>query len=136
MNSTTQIHLTENITAPKKLEPIFSIYPANTNRNLNTTNFDELLLETVDSVFFMLGNSCKQAIYYHLSNSYSLKRENIAHNVAAFAGALEDIFGQGSLLLEAKIIQELHCKVRDIKYFPKQRELSFAAYLENLRSYM
>jgi hypothetical protein len=136
MNSTTHIQTVEIIPIVTNLEPISSICLASKKKKPNTPNFDELILETVDSTFSALGDSCKQAIYYHLENSYGLKREAIPRNVAAFAHALEDIFGQAAFLLEARILRALHGKVRNFKYFPTQKELSFAAYLENFRSYL
>jgi hypothetical protein len=136
MNSTTHIQTVEIMPIVTNLEPISSICLVNRKKKPDNPNFDELILETVDSTFSTLGDSCKQAIYNHLENSYGLKREAIPRNIAAFAHALEDIFGQAALLLEARIIRALHGKVHDFKYFPKQKELSFATYLENFRSYI
>jgi hypothetical protein len=72
------------------------------NTKPNTPNFDELILETVDSTFSALEDSCKQAIYYHLENSHGLKREVIPGNVTTFARDLEEIFWQAAFALGRK----------------------------------
>jgi len=97
------------------------------------SSFDLMLLETVDSVFSALGSPCKEAIYAALETGYGLKRTAIPRNVKTFAKALEDIFEDASLLLEAKIIQMLHRKANAFKFHSKKRDLSFVDYLESMR---
>lgn len=133
MNSTTQIHKKSALSPASQLKPVYIIHVGAEKRRSCSSSFDSLLLETVDSVFSALGGRCREAIYAGLEIGYGLERDAIPRHVKAFAQALEDIFGNASLLLEAKIIQMLHRKVNAFKFHPEERELSFVDYLESLR---
>lgn len=102
----------------------------------NPASFDEVFLEAADSVFSLLGNSSKQAIYHQLESHYGLNKAEIPHKIAEFAAALEKLFGKASLMLEAKIIAALHTKVESFKCYPKKDGLLFVAYAEGLRRFM
>ena len=138
MNSTTQLQLQRNQDEAViiNLEPTCTIRLDNKEADSSETYFDSLFLEAVDSAFSMLGDSTKQAIYFHLKNSFGVSREAIPHHIETFVNALEQVFGQGALLLEAKIMETLQRKVPRFRFSPKQEELSFLDYLESLRSFL
>ena len=136
MNSTTQLQRNQDAAVAIKLEPAFTIRLNNKEADSSQADFDSLFLEAVDYTFSMLGNSNKQALYFHLKNSYGIGREAIPQNIEIFANTLEQVFGQGALLLEARIMETLHRKVPRFRFSPKQRELSFLDYLESLRSFL
>ena len=75
-------------------------------------DFGSLLQEAVDEGLSSLGESARQAIYYHLERIFSIRKEEIPCNVEAFAEAMEKIFGQGASFLEILIMKRLHEKVR------------------------
>ncbi len=131
MNSTTLIHINPNIKHTGNMKTKHTVL----HEKPKIPTFDELLLETVDSTLSTLVNSSKQIIYSYLEKRYNIKREAIPNNIATFVQALEEIFGQASLLIEAKIMQTLHSKVPDFKYLPKE-ELSFVDYAKNLRIFL
>jgi hypothetical protein len=108
----------------------------NGNEDPCLTSFDELILETVDSTLSTLGDSCKQAIYHHLQKMRNMKREDIPGIFAAFVVALENIFGKAAVLIEARIIQTLHQKVRSFRYSPQKDDLSLVGYVESLRGFL
>jgi hypothetical protein len=118
------------------LEPTCTIRLDNKKADSSKANFDSLLIEAVDSTFSMLGDSNKQALYFLLKNTFDVSREAMPHHIEAFVNALEKVFGQGALLLEAKIIETLQRKVPRFRFSPKQEELSFLGYLESLRSFL
>jgi hypothetical protein len=71
-------------------------------------DFDKILLSAVEeSLSTTLGNSSKQAIFYHLESSFKIKRENIPSNLNEFENALEGIFGPGAPYLEKVIAKSL-----------------------------
>jgi hypothetical protein len=74
-------------------------------------NFSKLLLAAVDESLSSLGDSSKQAIFFHLESSFKIKRENIPANLTEFSKALEGIFGPGASYLEEMIIKHLHEKL-------------------------
>ena len=136
MNSTTQLQRNQDAAVTIKLEPTFTIRLNNKKVDSSKANFDSLFLEAVDSTFSMLGDSNKQALYFHLKNSFGVSREAIPHHIEVFANMLEQVFGQGALLLEAQIMETLQRKVPRFRFSPKQGELSFLDYLESLRSFL
>lgn len=74
-------------------------------------DFDKLLLEAVDEGLSSLGESPKQAIYFHLEKSFNIKKQEIPYKIEAFADALEKIFGLGANFLENLIVKNLYEKV-------------------------
>ena len=93
-------------------------------------NFEKLLIEAVDNAFSSLGDSCKQAIYFHLKDCYNVSKHEIPYRIEDFADALEKIFGPGAKLIEIEIMRALFTKVQDFSYSPKQEDLSFTNYVK------
>ncbi|MGB9135567.1 MAG: hypothetical protein WCC63_08335, partial [Candidatus Bathyarchaeia archaeon] len=62
--------------------------------------FKKLLLEAVEESLSTLGETPKQAIYYHLKEAFKIGRQEIPDKIDEFVFAIEDIFGQGAKLLE------------------------------------
>jgi hypothetical protein len=78
---------------------------------LGQNNFSEILLAAVEESLSSLGRSPKQAILFHLEESFNIKKEHIPDNVTEFAKALEKIFGPGALYLEKLILKRLYEKL-------------------------
>jgi hypothetical protein len=78
---------------------------------LPQNNFSKILLSAVDESLSSLGDSSKQAIFFHLEASYKIKRENIPSNLTEFSKALEGIFGLGASCLEKLIVKNLYEKL-------------------------
>jgi len=100
---------------------------------LRNSSFEELFADAVDEALSSLGNSCKQAIYFHLEKTFKIKKCLIPYKIEQFASALEEIFGFGSKFLEIKIMECLYQKAGHFKYFPRQQTLEFTKYIEALR---
>jgi hypothetical protein len=93
--------------------------------------FEKLLAEAVDEGLSLLGDSARQAIYFHLEKTFSIEKQNIPNKIEAFTNAIEKIFGLGAKILEIKIIKYLYEKVgRDFKYFPEKENLLLTEYIE------
>jgi hypothetical protein len=75
-------------------------------------DFERLLQEAVDEGLSALGDSARQAIYYHLESNFGIRKEEIPGRVEAFAEAIMQIFGPGATFLEILIMKRLHEKVR------------------------
>ena len=74
-------------------------------------DFNKILLSAVDEGLCLLGESSKQAIIFHLEDSFQLKEENIPSNLTEFKKALDNIFGPGATYLEKIIAKRLHEKL-------------------------
>jgi hypothetical protein len=74
-------------------------------------DFEKLLLEAVDEGLASLGESSKQAIYFHLEKSFIINKQEIPQKIEAFADAIEKIFGAGADSLEILIMKRLFEKV-------------------------
>ena len=75
--------------------------------HLPQNNFRRILLDAVDESLSSLGDSPKQAIFFHLETSFRLKKESIPANLTEFANALEQIFGFGASYIEKLIVTHL-----------------------------
>jgi uncharacterized protein YjbK len=99
-----------------------------------TMSFEELLLESVDEGLSSLGETCKQAIYFHLEKEFKLNKRDIAFRIKDFAEAIENIFGVGAKVLEIRIMKNLFKNMGyPFLYFPNQEYLEFTKYLESAR---
>lgn len=78
---------------------------------LTQNDFNKILLSAVDEGLCLLGDSPKQAIFFHLESSFQMKEENIPSNLAEFKKALEGIFGPGAVYLEKAIVRRLNEKL-------------------------
>jgi len=97
---------------------------------------EAIIREAVDEVFSSLGQSCKQALYFQLENTFKIQKREIPFKIEDFADAIEQIFGIGAKFIEMKIIAVLHEKTRGFTYFPKKKDLVFAEYVASLRHFL
>jgi len=78
---------------------------------LSQSNFEKILLSAVEEGLSSLGDSSKNAIFFHLENSFKIKKEKIPSNLKEFKEALEGIFGPGATFLESMIMKSLYDKL-------------------------
>ena len=99
--------------------------------SLKKKKLRQILLMAIDESLSSLGDSARQAIYYHLESSFNLKKAEIPEKIEVFSKVIEDIFRDGAKLLEIQIMRNLHEKIKcgPIQY-PSQSELIFAEYIE------
>ena len=94
-------------------------------------DFEKLFIEAVDDGLDVLGESGRQMIFFHLENSYSIKRHEIPKKPEAFATGLEKIFGAGASVLEKLIVKSLYSKL-GLKYEDKEGR-PFADYVKDVK---
>lgn len=95
--------------------------------------FEKLLLEAVDEALASLGDSARQAIYFHLENKSKIPKNEVPQRVEAFADGLEEIFGIGAQFLEILIMKKLHERVGQSLEWKKGKKLIFAEYVAAAR---
>jgi hypothetical protein len=96
-------------------------------------DFEKLLLEAIDEGLSSLGESSKQAIYYHLEKSFNLKKQEIPYSIEAFTGAIEKIFGLGANFLEILIMKRLYEKMGRNFKLRTSKNLEFIEYITAAR---
>lgn len=99
---------------------------------MTQNDFNKILLSAVDEGLYLLGESSKQAVLFHLETSFQLKEEKIPSNLAEFKRALEGIFGPGATYLETIIIRRLHEKLG--LDFEESKNRDFLEYVEIAKS--
>jgi len=92
-------------------------------------DFDELLLEAVDEGLSAVGESSKEAIYFHLEKSFNVKKDEIPFRIDDFAKAIEKIFGLGANFLEILIMKRLYEKVGGCFKWHGAEDFTFTAYV-------
>jgi len=103
---------------------------------LHKNSFEAAVIEAVDEGFALFGHSSKQAIYFHLENTFKIKKQEIPYKIEEFADAIEQIFGAGAKLIEIRIIEALHGKNQGFVHFPKKRDLMFTEYVDSLHAFL
>lgn len=92
-------------------------------------DFEKLLLEAVDESLSTLGESSRQAIYFHLEKSFNISKEDIPRKIEVFAEAIEKVFGLGADFLEILIMKRLHEKVGGNLNIHHTTDFAFADYM-------
>lgn len=92
-------------------------------------DFEKLLLEAIDDGLCSLGESSRQAIYYHLEQSFNIKKKEIPSRLIAFTQAIESIFGVGANLVEILIMKKLHEKVDAVSVWEECEKFGFIEYV-------
>lgn len=92
-------------------------------------DFEKILLEAVDEGLSSLGESSKEAIYFHLDKNFNVKKHEIPDKIETFTGAVENIFGLGANFLEIAIMIQLHAKVSQRAKWHVSRDLTFTEYV-------
>jgi len=91
--------------------------------------FEKLLLDAVDEALSSLGDSSKQAIYFHLQDKFDIAKNEIPHRLNDFANGLEKIFGLGARFIEILIMKNLHGKIGQPLEWNESKELVFLEYV-------
>jgi len=92
-------------------------------------DFERFLLEAVDEGLSSLGESSKQAVYYHLEKGFKIKKHEIPNNVEDFEKAIEKIFGMGASFLEILIMKRLFEKVGRTVQWRRSADFTFTEYV-------
>jgi hypothetical protein len=98
---------------------------------LSLEKFNKVLLESIEGGLSLLGDSPKEAIFYHLETSFHLKKEDIPLNLSEFQQALERVFGPGAPYLEKEIIRCL-CERLGIG-FVEPKLVDLAVYVDDAK---
>jgi hypothetical protein len=91
--------------------------------------FENLLLEAVDEALASLGDSAKQAIYYHLEDKFKITKNEIPNRLKDFTEGLEKIFGLGARFIEILIMKKLYEKIGKPLEWNESKELIFFDYV-------
>jgi len=91
------------------------------------------LLEAVDDALASLGDSARQAIYFHLEDKFKITKNDIPRRLQDFADGLEKIFGLGARFIEILIMKNLYEKIGQPLEWNESRELVFAEYVAAAR---
>ena len=93
-------------------------------------SFDNLLTEAVDSALLCLGDSARQAIYFHLGETSKITKHEIPNQPDKFKRGLEEIFGEsGATYLEILIMKKLYEKIGEPLKWNESKELAFVDYV-------
>jgi len=69
------------------------------------------LLQAVDEGLLILGESVRQAIYFHIERNFQVKREQIHERIEDFHRALEGLLGGGTRVIEKLIAKKLYTRL-------------------------
>jgi hypothetical protein len=91
--------------------------------------FEDLLIEAVDEGLTSLGESAKQAIYFHLEDRFKIAKNDIPYHLEDFTEGLEKIFGLGASFIEILIMKSLFGKTGQPLEWNQNKNLVFAEYV-------
>ena len=91
--------------------------------------FENLLIEAVDEGLASLGESAKQAIYFHLEDKFEIAKNDIPYHLEDFTDGLEKIFGLGARFIEILIMKSLFEKIGQPLEWNQKKNLVFVEYV-------
>lgn len=94
----------------------------------------KILLEAIEEGISSLGDSPKQAVFFHLETAFKIEKEKIPVKLAEFVEALEKIFGPGASYLEKLIVRSLYGKLE--LEFREVKNWDFLEYVDNVRRHL
>lgn len=100
---------------------------------LSRKDFDKLLLEAIDEALASLGESARQAIYFHLEDKFRIARNEIPQRIEDFVEGLQKIFGMGAHFLEILIMKKLHERIGSPLQWDENKRLVLAEYVAAAR---
>jgi hypothetical protein len=104
--------------------------------NLGSSNFEALVIETIDQTLSKLGIGVKQVFYSFLEHHYKLGKEDIPARIGDFDDALGKIFGPSASIVEIDILKGLQQKVPSFIYTLESTDLSLVSYLVSLKQHL
>jgi len=122
------------MTETTTVEPIF-IHHESKRKHVNN-QLDTTIFEAVDKSLTSFGDSVKQVVYFQLQNNYHVEKQEIPSRIEEFAATIEEIFGIGARLIEMKIIETLYARAEGFLYIPKDEDLMFKDYVQNVRRFL
>ena len=135
----THLHPISKKSEARNFESVTEIYGSQKGRwfesktreaEKKTMKFEEVLMTAIDEGLSLLGESSKQAVYFHLEKTFKMNRVDIPYRIEEFTDAIEKIFGTGAKILEIQIMRCLFKKVGyTFKHYPKQKNLTFTEYI-------
>ncbi|MFP3984396.1 MAG: hypothetical protein ACLFU9_00020 [Candidatus Bathyarchaeia archaeon] len=96
-------------------------------------DFEKILFEAVDEALFSLGESSRQAIYFHLEKNFGIKKQEIASKTEVFKDAIEEIFGEGANFLEILIMKHLYKRIGGSFELQETADFAFLEYVNTAR---
>ena len=97
-------------------------------------NFKTVVTQAVDETLSSLSQDVKNAFYLNLEKKFGLKKEEIFLNIELLTKAIKSVFSESSILIEIRIIRNLHLKVKTLKYITNKAEFSFLDYMAALQN--
>jgi hypothetical protein len=107
------------------------------------TEFDEILLETIDETLSSLGGPVKNAVYFHLQTNFCINKDEIPKKIYEFSNIIHKIFGSGAGRLEIKFMNTLHSKINVNLKWPEYEaplskwlvvDMTFMEYVNSMRA--
>jgi hypothetical protein len=96
-------------------------------------DFNQLLLQAIDDSLNSLGDTVRDAIYFHLKSQFQLSYEEIPQKIDSFQEGIEKIFGTGARFIEILILKNLYAKVNLSDVFDNAEDLEFIDYINRSR---
>lgn len=75
-------------------------------------DFRAIVLQASDEGLSALGESARDALYYHIERTHNIRREDIPEKVSAFHEALRVLLGEGARVVEKLIAKSLYSRLR------------------------
>jgi hypothetical protein len=98
--------------------------------------FSVAIIEAVEESLSSFNNLDEEAAYLHLENAFKIKKQEIPSKIEEFSEAVEQMFGVGAKLVEIRIIEALHSRIREFVFIPKKGDVDFKEYIASLRAFL
>ena len=106
------------------------------NQKTGENKFEATIMEAIDESLGSFGSLDKLEVYWHLENSFKIRKQEIPCKTEEFADAMEQMFGIGAKLVEIRIIEAVHKRVPEFMFTPRKGAVIFKEYVASLRAFL
>jgi len=96
--------------------------------------FNKILLEVIDTSLGTLGESVREALYFHLETKFSISKETLCKDPSTLSNGLERIFGWGAKFIEKVIVERL-CRTTGYELSPNWQNCCFAENIQKIKEH-
>ena len=101
-------------------------------KNVNNVKVSNIIDKVLRQVF---GDGATVLIYRYLESNYSIKRNEVAEKIDAFAKGLEEFLATGASVIERKILDDVYSSYGSLRRLEQERtreERDFAGEVKSL----
>ncbi len=120
----------------KKSNQTLQYYSEPCELGIHEKSFGKIVVEAIEEGLYVVGKSEQKIIFYVLERQHDIHKDDLPWRINTLTEALLECFGLGAKLIEIGIMNALHKKNPEFRYFPKNGDLVLEEYVKSLEIFL